>query len=356
MLALFCDRRFVPSGRRHLEMLNGFWGEHADPPESRKAEGQWRSAFLVTPQHIQLVSDPARAQFGILPADWKHYLRAGAEELAREFVRLCRMHRLRPVVLFHDDSDMPIPLDDCVILRTSLRATRRSRFELALPAWHVDHVEAIGGELPLQKWKVRPVVGFCGLSRGAGQASLPVRIGRSFTAWKKYRRWVDPLDLREEALGVIERDPRVEPRIVRRVSFYGGAINEGVFDVEALQARRRDFVENILESDYGLSIRGHGNYSFRLYETLCLGRIPLLIDTESVLPFENAQEWRDLLVRVPEARLGELVDRSLEFHGRNHEHFEELQRRCRTFWSQWLSPGGFVSRLADVLRGFSYGD
>ena len=38
---------------------------------------------------------------------------------------------------------------------------------------------------------------------------------------------------------------------------------------------------------YGLCVRGFGNFSFRLGETLMMGRIPILIDTECILPFDR---------------------------------------------------------------------
>ena len=61
-------------------------------------------------------------------------------------------------------------------------------------------------------------------------------------------------------------------------------------------------------------MRGGGNYSLRLYETLCLGRIPLFINTDCVLPFENNIDWKELCLWVDENdldRIGEIV---LDFH------------------------------------------
>lgn len=64
---------------------------------------------------------------------------------------------------------------------------------------------------------------------------------------------------------------------------------------------------------YVLCPRGAENYSYRLYEALRFGRVPILVDTDMVLP-ENIP-WDDLIVRVPYARLsqiGEIVSRDYE--------------------------------------------
>ena len=45
--------------------------------------------------------------------------------------------------------------------------------------------------------------------------------------------------------------------------------------------------------------KGDGNYSNRLYEALSHGRIPVLLDTECVLPLEGSIDYSAILVRVP---------------------------------------------------------
>ena len=65
-----------------------------------------------------------------------------------------------------------------------------------------------------------------------------------------------------------------------------------------------------------LCARGRGNFSYRLYETLCSGRIPVFIDTDCVLPFEDVIDWRSLCVWVPEAEVDQVAERVADFHAR----------------------------------------
>jgi hypothetical protein len=64
-------------------------------------------------------------------------------------------------------------------------------------------------------------------------------------------------------------------------------------------AARRDFVLNVQESDFVLAPKGDGNYSNRFLEALSMGRIPVVPDTDIVLPLEHEIDYAKILVSVP---------------------------------------------------------
>ena len=107
---------------------------------------------------------------------------------------------------------------------------------------------------------------------------------------------------------------------------------------------RREYVENIAESDYVLCARGIGNFSYRLYETLSMGRIPIFIDTDCVLPLDFDIDWRDYCVWVDTGDVDRIGDRVLEFHeSLSDAEFEERQRAARRVWETHISPEGFFA-------------
>ena len=65
-----------------------------------------------------------------------------------------------------------------------------------------------------------------------------------------------------------------------------------------------NFFQNISDTDYTICIRGTGNFSQRLYEVLAFGRIPIFIDTDSILPYDEIINWRDYCVWVKPDELG----------------------------------------------------
>lgn len=109
---------------------------------------------------------------------------------------------------------------------------------------------------------------------------------------------------------------------------------------------RAAFWSNIFNSDYTLCIRGGGNFSYRFYEVLAAGRIPLFVNTRCVLPFDNEIDWRRHCVWVEEQemdRIGEIVR---EFHSRiSREEFHALQMANRRLWETRLEPLSFYVRL-----------
>ena len=102
------------------------------------------------------------------------------------------------------------------------------------------------------------------------------------------------------------------------------------------------------ELTYVLCPRGLENYSFRLYEALKFGRIPVLVDTETVLP--EGVNWDELIVRVPYAQLadiGHFIARDYERH--SGAYFRKRQEKALEVMSK-LCAGGWAEGLANDVR------
>ena len=107
----------------------------------------------------------------------------------------------------------------------------------------------------------------------------------------------------------------------------------------------------ILNSNYTVCMRGGGNFSVRFYETLALGRIPIFINTDCILPFDEMIKYKDYMVWVEESELPFINQKILDFHNSlNQEKFNELQVACRNLWQTYLTKDGFYFHLADQLK------
>ena len=106
-----------------------------------------------------------------------------------------------------------------------------------------------------------------------------------------------------------------------------GALRSHARHLPHMPGRYRDFIEPSVahggdpaahmfdvDSDYCLSLRGKGNYSFRLYEIFAMGRIPLFIDTDCVLPFEDEIDWKRHCCWVDQSDLGRADEIVAQFH------------------------------------------
>ena len=68
----------------------------------------------------------------------------------------------------------------------------------------------------------------------------------------------------------------------------------------------RKFVDHLINSTYVVCPRGIENFSFRIYEALRYGRVPVIIDTNMVLPSEV--DWGRVAIRVPYTELRNIIE------------------------------------------------
>lgn len=99
----------------------------------------------------------------------------------------------------------------------------------------------------------------------------------------------------------------------------------------------REFLDNIKTNRYTLCPRGVGNFSYRFYETLSLGRIPILIDTDCELPLKNKINWEKHIIFIKQDEIKNLK-----------QIINEDDRDCfqnRLMWEKYLSPSGYFKNF-----------
>jgi hypothetical protein len=125
--------------------------------------------------------------------------------------------------------------------------------------WSEDGLDSFP---PLIKRTHQPLVGFCGT-----HTSHPCRMGH---------------------LNRINMAPDIRKKFIIRTDYWAGKPH----DKQVIA----DFVKNIKETYFTVCSRGAGNWSDRFYKVMFLGRIPIVVDTDIVLPFEDRINWRDIIV------------------------------------------------------------
>jgi hypothetical protein len=332
-LPIFSDRTLVPAGVPHTVMLYPFWGT---PPEDSADPNTGRfDRYALLGRRFFRPASLDEAELAVFPTDWTHFVDNPTELFAAaQFAAETRESGTPTVAFFANDSDEPVGLPDATVFRTSLYRSRRRDSEFAQPAWSEDFLGRYAQkELPFRRKPHEPIVGFCGLAPRA-------RLDR-------FRRGSSEPAIRARALNQLRRTKGVQTNFLVRNEFVGGAVRNGITDAQTMQRVRVDYVRNMLDSDYILCARGAGNFSYRLYETLSCGRIPVFVDTDCVLPYDFMIDWRDYVVWVEEARLDEIGEQVLEFHeSLSDGEFAELQRECRRVWERYLRPEGFFANLS----------
>jgi hypothetical protein len=105
-----------------------------------------------------------------------------------------------------------------------------------------------------------------------------------------------------------------------------------------------EYANHLMRNTYILCPRGAENYSFRIYEALCHGRIPVIIDTDIMLPKEI--DWHKVSILVPYESLGSIYDIILrDYNSRSASEFLERQERALAITAE-LQTMRWVSDLA----------
>jgi hypothetical protein len=339
-------------------MLTPFMGR-IDPPESPEADRYDR--YMKTGTSLFALSALPEADIAVLPFGWEAVLANPAlRSSANRFADRVRSAKKRLLVFCESDSSAPVPIDDAVVYRTSLFGSTRAPNEHAMPGWTGDLLaHHFGGLLAPRAWSSPPVVGFRGhvtresrtvardLLEGARQVISEATSGepREFDQRRLHAT------ARNVAVRTLETSEHVTPDVVREEAFMGGSLrDDGSIDWPRLTEKRAAYAEHIAACDYVLCVRGGGNFSYRLYEAMCLGRVPLFVDTDCVLPLEELVDVRRACVTVDVSDMALLGERLRGFHDAlAPEDFIERQRNARACWEQWLSPHGFFSGLARVI-------
>lgn len=154
-----------------------------------------------------------------------------------------------------------------------------------------------------------------------------------------------PILLRQRILDLLSRHPGIETNFVPRSRYKAGAITK-----QEKEQARQEFFANIQDTDYTVCVRGGGNFSVRLYETLAMGRIPILVDTDCLLPFASDPRWRECCVYVERHEIPYISEKVLTFHeSHSEEAFIEIQCQGRLFWEEKLSFNGFFIHFPEYL-------
>jgi hypothetical protein len=347
-----------------VPFLQPFFPERANFEED-SAWGRRFAGWAEVAHDLVEVTTIEEADVVVMPVDrvWVHggtWSSRTDKELAVRCRALSDRARAagKPVIVFFtgDRSCDRVDVPDAHVFREGPFRSRMSSRDHAMPAFAEDFVMSHNnGELVVRDHVQPPVVGFCGLAgarrgwKDAGKRVLSrVVIGAR-------QRWIEPApqigeQLRARALACLAVDPMVAANI--RIREHSVFLDEA--DLARRAAVRAEYVTNLAESDYVLCARGSGNFSFRLYEALCMGRTPVIIDTDVALPTPERIDWSSVAVMVPQRDLEHIGAAVAEFHrDLTAETYAHRQHELRRVWLDELSPEGFFrsitqSRFASV--------
>jgi hypothetical protein len=246
-----------------------------------------------------------------------------------------------------------------VIDHPQLRIFRMGGFRSQLTIRHQGFPVALSDHLPrlfgsediaAREWKAKPTIGFCGHASHSPLKALSeylklIRENLRRALKKPVRRDYEPLFAsaleRARLLKRLESSIELNPHFIYRKQYRAGARTE-----EERHRSTLEYYTNIRESDYVLCVRGGGNFSVRFYETLLMGRIPIFVNTDCLLPFPDVIPWKEHVVWVEWEERHLIADKILAFHrALSPEQFKALQLKNRQLWKEQLNVAGLFKLI-----------
>ena len=214
------------------------------------------------------------------------------------------LHIYKKVIVFLicDYADIFFVPSNVLLYRTSIFKSKKKVNEYLLP--YIWESFLYKNFIPLKKTEY-PIVGFCG------------RVD-------KYR---------EGIISEIQNDRIIKNNFILKKDYWGGKPH----DTNLIN----DFIKNIENSHFTICNRGNGNYSMRFYQTLSLGRIPVLIDTDQIFPYHNEINWNEIAIIGRDEK--ECITKIKYWW--IHYDIENIQLKCRNIFEQYFNLSTFLNNL-----------
>jgi hypothetical protein len=234
-----------------------------------------------------------------------------------------------------------------IIFRNSGHKSQLSNQHIGMPVFISDPLKQIYNttELLMPEYNSKPTVGFCGQANSSFKQSLKeIAIRLKYYIDHQLGRTYDspqPIQstslLRAKLLKKLEASKFIKSNFIKRQKY-----RAGIKENKAKHETTQEFYDNILESHYVLCVRGGGNFSVRFYETLAMGRIPVFVNTDCLLPLETKIDWQKHCVWVDFKDRNQISEKVKAFH-KTHtkESLYNLMQANRSLWENQLRIGNF---------------
>lgn len=334
----------------HIGLLFPFWGV-----TTKESAPYVRAAFLqyqYSKNDFTLVQNIEDCDYVVVPYSYDRLKKTNPNKLAGIISEAQRAGK--PLIIDGaGDIEHPIDVANSIILRVSQYRYSKKPNEITIPFPAEDLLETYAsGELKLREKTERPVVGFTGWVSVSAKMRLKLWVKElpiSLMELIDKKRGAEHKGIlfRQKAIRALSRNPHVGTNFIRRASYSGNIKTiEG-----SVENNRREFVENLLNSDYALCVKGDANSSVRFYDALSLGRIPLFVDTACVLPLEDTINYRYFCIFVDWRDIDNIGDTLADFHKKvSDERFKDMQIKARNAYLNYFRLDSFSAHLAALLR------
>jgi len=194
-----------------------------------------------------------------------------------------------------------------------------------------------------------PEIGFVGHAKGGAikyfkefLSFVKVNLKRTFkNEYKDFQPFYPSSIKRAKYLHSIQKNQKIKANFILRNHYRAGVKTASEKEETTLA-----FYKNIYQNPYTFCLRGAGNFSVRFYETLAVGRIPVLINTDCKLPLSDHIDWNKHCLIIDEQNFENVEHHILKFHNNlSEDDFIQLQKSNRDLWMKSLKRESFFIKI-----------
>ncbi len=302
--------------------------------------------------NLTLCDTADEADLIVIPMSWNYYYTTKRVTEVLNFLKAVERNDRSLYSFVTGDAGNRVPKDyKGYILRASGDRHKLSRQHLGLPIFVEDPLEKFYNSQAILKrsYTDKPVVGFCGQANPLGFETFKAifRTGIKNCLSKMGFIHTDPQKListsyfRSKILKRLDADIGIQTNFVIRDQYRAGIKSDKDVHETTLA-----FYKNIRESDYVVCMRGAGNFSNRFYETLAMGRIPVFVNTNCILPLEDMVSWKNHVVWVEYKEREKIAEKIISFHSQlNEQKMNALFENNRRLWETRLTLKPYFNSL-----------
>lgn len=134
--------------------------------------------------------------------------------------------------------------------------------------------------------------------------------------------------------------PNTEVRDTTGVPMFTADVGEAA----ATRHARKEYTALLARSKYVLCPRGHGPSTFRMFETLAAGRVPVVV-SDAWLPPPRV-DWAECILRVAEGDAARIPDL---LQAQTDEDWQRMSRAAHDVWRRNFAPDRVWDYLAESL-------
>ena len=257
---------------------------------------------LIKNPILDITSNINDADYILIPIDYSYLIKLPSANFINHYIKLS--HEIsKPLVLTHFGDDFKdLNIKNSIVLRHSKYRNELKTNEFICPPL-ISSLRSEAIFSPLSK-KSKLSIGFVGHTYKdmnsitqnffkAGKRDYLYTFLGYFI--KKYKYLRSGIFFRQKAVNILLDDSEIFCDFILR-DYWGRG--RPMWSKGLSLSVRKEFIENINRNLYNLSIKGAGNYSFRFFEILSAGRIPVLVDTLCALPYRDKIDYSEFCVIV----------------------------------------------------------